>query len=190
MEEFGDRVTNRSRVVPISATFTFDLDAAPPSLTAVIPNAVLEGGDPFPLTIHSSTGAQEMDGAYYFTGDYLQDLNLSGTQYGFDWRFSMSTNGEVVWNGVIGWWGGHIWEVTITNVTLVPAARLNISRVGTESVQITWATNLTDHVLEHSISLFSAGWEPVTNTVATTGNRFSVTVTAVEAKRFYRLREL
>jgi len=43
VEEFGDRVPNRSRVVPFSATVTFDLGGAQPSLTAVIPNAVLDG---------------------------------------------------------------------------------------------------------------------------------------------------
>src|SRR5512134_2334665 len=91
--ESGDRVPNGSRVVPISAILTFDLAATPPSLTAVISNAVLEGGEPFPLTVRSSFGAQLMDGTYLFRGDYLLDLYPSGTQYGFDWRFSTSTNG-------------------------------------------------------------------------------------------------
>ena len=47
VEERGDRVPNESRVVPFSAAVTFDSNAAQPGLTAVIPNAVLEGGDPF-----------------------------------------------------------------------------------------------------------------------------------------------
>src|SRR5262249_44332154 len=50
VEERGDRVPNKSRIIPLSATLTFDLEATPPSLTAVIADAVLEGGDPFPLT--------------------------------------------------------------------------------------------------------------------------------------------
>lgn len=155
-----------------------------------MPNAVLEGGNPFALTVRSETGAQLTDGTYWFRGDYLQELYPSGTQYGFDWRFSTSTNGAIVWNGGTAWWGGHIWEVTISNVTLVPAARLSISRVGTDSVQITWATNFTNHVLEHTTNLFTSGWETVTNTVATIGDRFSVTVAASEVRQFYRLREL
>ncbi len=120
VEERGDRVPNGSRVVPFSANVTFDLGAALPSLTAVIPNAVLEGGDPFALTVRSSSGAQLMDGTYQFTGDYLRDIYPAGTQYFFDWKFSTSTDGGVVWNGVTGWAGGHIWEVTISDIALVP----------------------------------------------------------------------
>src|SRR6266550_8704804 len=67
VEERGDRVPNGSRVVPLFATLTFDLSAAEPSLTAVITNAVLEGGDPFALTVRSSSGARLVDGAYRFT---------------------------------------------------------------------------------------------------------------------------
>src|SRR5262245_41853456 len=70
-----------NRVVPFSATLTFDLGASQPSLTAVIPNAVLEGGDPFALTVRSSSGALLADGTYRFEGDYLADINPSGTQY-------------------------------------------------------------------------------------------------------------
>src|SRR2546429_4185885 len=57
VEERGDRVPNRSRVVPFFATLAFDLSATEPSLTAVITNAVLEGGEPFSLIVRSSTGA-------------------------------------------------------------------------------------------------------------------------------------
>src|SRR5690242_20039823 len=49
--EVGDRVTNRSRVVPFSATLRFDLQSPQPSLVAFIPDAVLEGGAPFALTV-------------------------------------------------------------------------------------------------------------------------------------------
>src|SRR3989442_10796192 len=119
VEERGDRVPNGSRVVPLSATLKFDLGAAQPSLTAVISNAVLEGGDAFALTVHSSSGEKLMDGTYRFTGDYLGDIYSSGTQYMFEWRFSTSTNGGVEWNGITGWGGGHAWYVTISNITLV-----------------------------------------------------------------------
>jgi subtilisin-like proprotein convertase family protein len=188
VEERGDRVPNGSRVVPFSATVTFDLSAAQPSLTALIPNAVLEGGDPFALTVRSSSGAQVMDGTYYFSGDYLRDIDPSGTQYGFDWRFSTSTNG-VVWNGITGWAGGHIWQVTISNVILVPQAQLSISRAGTALVRITWATNFADHVLEYANSLPAAGWSTVTNATVTTGDRLSVSVNTGALQRFYRLRK-
>lgn len=187
VEERGDRVLNGSRVVPFSATLTFDFSAAQPSLTAVISNAVLEGGDPFALTVRSSSGAQLMDGTYRFTGDYLWDIYPSGTQYLFDWRFSTSADGRFVWNGITGWAGGHIWQVTNSNLTLVPQARLSISQGGTTLLQIGWATNSSDHILEFATNLPAAGWSTVTNPVTTNGNRLSVTVETDGSQCFYRL---
>src|SRR5512144_1659287 len=49
VREWGDRVPNGSRMVPLFGTLRFDLSSALPSLTAVITNAVLEGGGPFAL---------------------------------------------------------------------------------------------------------------------------------------------
>ncbi len=188
VQERGDRVPNGSRVMPISASITFDLSASPPSLTARIPNAVLEGGDPFPLTVRSLSGARLADGTYRFTGDYLRDIYPSGTQYLFDWSFSPAVDGRIVWNGITGWAGGHIWLVTISNLVLVPQPRLSISRVGGDSVRITWATNFADHVLESATQLPDAGWNSVTNAADRAGDRFSVVVDADVPKRFYRLR--
>jgi hypothetical protein len=188
VEERGDRVPNRSRVVPISATVTFDLSATPPSLAARIPTAVLEGGEPFPLTVRSLSGARLIDGTYRFTGDYLRDIYPSGTQYFFDWSFSPAADGRVVWNGVTGWAGGHIWLVTISNIVLVPQPRLSISWVGAASVRLTWATNFADYVLECSTDWPEAAWSTVTNAVDTAGDRFAVTMEAEAPKRFYRLR--
>jgi len=189
VEERGDRVPNGSRVMPFAATVTFDFSAAPPTLTAVIPNAVLEGGTPFALTVRSSSAGQFGDGRNWFTGDYLHDLQPSGTQYLFDWKFSPSTNGQVVWNGITGWAGGHIWQVTITNLTLVPQARLSISSAGAASIQITWATNFADYVLEYTGSLPTAGWGNVTNAASTIGDRLSVTLNTDDSQWFYRLRK-
>jgi hypothetical protein len=189
VEERGDRVPNGSRVVPLCATVTLDLMAVPPALTALIPNAVLEGGDPFALTVRSSSGHQFADGTYRFTGDYLRDIYPAGTQYMFDWRFSASTNGQVVWNGATYWAGGHIWLVTISNITLVPQARLSIARVGAPSIQITWATNFTDHVLEYATNVPTAAWSTVTNAVSTVGDHRSVTVYPDASQRLYRLRK-
>src|SRR5262249_20377418 len=78
-EEVGDAVPNQRRVVPCSATFTFDFGAMPPSVTALISNAVLEGGEPFPLTVRSYSSRQLPNGAYTFSGDYLQDLYPTGS---------------------------------------------------------------------------------------------------------------
>jgi len=187
--EWGDRVPNGSRVVPFFATLTFDLSAPQISLTAVITNAVLEGGDPFALTVRSSSGSQLADGTYSFTGDYLRDIYPSGTQYLFDWRFSTSTNGEVIWDGMTGWAGGHAWYVSISNITVAPAAWLNIERVGTASIRITWATNFAGYVLEYATSLPALSWDTVTNTSILAGNRLSVWVEIAPSIRLYRLRK-
>jgi hypothetical protein len=187
--ESGDRVTNETRVVPMSAILKFDLAAAQPSLTAEIPNAVLEGGDPFPLTVHSLSGAQQMDGSFKFSGDYLRDIYPSGTQYLYDWNFSASTNETVLWNGIIGWAGGHFWQITISNLTLVPVPWLNISRVGNASVQITWMTNFPNHLLEYSTNISVLNWNIVTNAVTMSGDRFYVTLNIANFHRFYRLRK-
>ncbi len=187
--EWGDRVTNTTRVLPISATLTVDLSAVPPSVTAQISNAVLEGGDPFALTVRSEYGAQLPDGTYTFRGDYLQEIYPTGTQYGFDWSVSVSTTGQIVWDGIVGWEGGHIWQVTMTNIALLPVARLSIENAGAGFVQIGWATNFADHTLEYASNLSAGDWNAVTNTVATVGSRFSLTFSANEPRRFYRLRK-
>jgi hypothetical protein len=189
VQEFGDRLREGSRTIPLTATVTFDLQDGRPNLTAVMADAVLEGGDPFALTVCSSSGAQYNDSTYLFTGDYLRNIEPSGTQYLFDWKFRASPDGQVVWNGITGWAGGHIWQITISNVVLVPVPRLSISLEGNAAFRITWATNFTDHVLEYTASFPAASWRIVTEPVTVTGGHFAVTVDSIAAQRFYRLRK-
>lgn len=184
VREWGDHVPNGSRMVPLFGTLRFDLSSAPPSLTAIITNAVLEGGAPFALTIRSSSGSPLTNGTYRFQGDYL-----SGTQYLFDYQFSTSTNGEVLWNGVDYWAGGHLWYLMVSNITLVPVPWLDIAHVGSASVQIAWATNFADYVLESTTSLSAPGWGTVTNAPIIAGERVSVTVDVDVSNRSYRLRK-
>jgi hypothetical protein len=188
-EESGDHVPNGSRIVPWSATLTFDFSATPPSLTAVIPNAVLEGGQPFPLTVRSYYGYQLTNGTFRFSGDYLRDTYPTGSQYGFNWEFSTPTKGTLVWNGTASWMGGHFWSLSVSNLTLFPLAQLSITRVGTAAVQASWRTNFSDLVLESAPSLPAADWSPVTNAVTPAGNRYSVTLDMDAPQRFYRLRK-
>ena len=188
VHEWGDRVPNGSRMVALYATLRLDLSSDPPSLTAVITNAVLEGGDPSPLTVHSLSGSRLADGTYRFQGDYLREVYPSGTQYGFDYQFSTSTSGEVLWNGMNYWAGGHLWYVMISNITLVPVPWLDIAQVGPASVQIAWATNFADHVLESTTSSPALGWATVTNAPGIAGERVSVTLDMDVSNRFYRLR--
>jgi len=189
VHEWGDRVPNGGRMVPLFGILRFDLSSAPPSLTAVITNAVLEGGSPFGLSIRSSSGSELANGSYRFAGDYLRDLYPSVTGYAFDYTVSASTNGEVQWNGMDYWSGGHLWYVMISNITLVPVPWLDIARVGAASVRIAWATNFADHVLEYTTSLPAPAWGTVTNHPINVGERLSVTVDMDISTRFYRLRK-
>ena len=186
--ETGDLVPNGTRVMPISAMLTFDLEASPPSVTAMFSNAVLEGQEPAPLTVRSLTGARFVDPTYWFRGDYLRDLHPSGTQYGFNWTFAPSTNGEVAWNGDIGWWGGRLWHVTISNLTIVPSPRLQITRAGSK-VTVSWPAENSGYVLEQALGLPATGWSPVDDPVEIIGDRISVTVEAAPLQRYFRLRK-
>src|SRR5262245_29561395 len=189
VQETGDRVPSGGRVVPFFATLRFDLAAVSPSLTGATTNAVLEGGAPFALTVRSSSGLQLTNGTQRFTGDYLRDIYPSGTQYIFDWKFSTSATGEVLWNGVTYWAGGHIWYVMISNVALVPLPWLEISREEQALVRITWATNFADYSLEYADSLAPPTWNTVTNVPINAGGRLAVTLDIDVLERFYRLRK-
>ncbi len=182
VREWGDRVPGGSRTVPLFATLRFELSSTPPSLSALITNAVLEGAAPFLLTIQSSSGAQLADGTYTFQGDYLP-----GTQYLFEYQFSDSTNGAVLWNGTDYWAGGHLWFVNLSNITMVPVPWLDIARVGPASVQIAWATNFAGYLLESCARLPAPGWDAVTNSASVAGGRVSVTLDVGVSNRFYRL---
>lgn len=182
-------MTNRVRMVPVSATLWLEFGTNTGAITASITNAVLEGGNPFPLTVRSSSGSRRSDGTFWFTGDYLQNVYPAGTQYGFDWGFSSSTNGEVLWNGSTAWWGGHIWVVTISNLTLIPLPWLNATPAGTESVQLTWSSHFADHRVEYSTNLSATSWTLVTNAIAPVGDQLGLTVSTVGPRQFYRLRK-
>jgi hypothetical protein len=202
VQEVGDNVTNGSRVVPITATLTFDLATTPRLMTAVIHDAVIEGGSPyasfvtggrtqpFELTVHNETWSQEPDGTYQFTGDYLKDIRPSGTQYTFSWQFSTATNGDIVWNGNMYWAGGHIWVVTVSNIVITgPSAHLSINAMTNSDVELTWQTNFSGHVLEYAESLSNPGWSTVTNGVTNNGIHMVHSENPGELQRFFRLRQ-
>jgi hypothetical protein len=79
------------------------------------------------------------------------------------------------------------YEVYSASFVPGPGPRLNIALVGSAAAQITWATNFTDHALEYARNLPATAWNPVTNQVATVGDRFSVTLDTDAALRVYRL---
>lgn len=183
--EHGDRVPGGSRVVPFSATVALELSQ--PALAAFIPDAVLEGGAPFALTVRTSSGLQQADGSWRFTGDYLRELDPNGSQYLFDWQFSQ-TNGQVLWNGTTYWAGGHIWYITVTNLPLVPVPWLDMAAAGPAAMQLTWATNFANYILESAVSLPAPSWNSVTNPISNSGTNLSVRLDVTAGNRFYRLR--
>ena len=81
------------------------------------------------------------------------------------------------------------YEVYSSSFVPGPGPRLSLSLVSSAAAQITWATNFTDHVLEYAANLPATAWNPVTNQVTTTGDRFSVTLETDAAQRVYRLRK-
>jgi hypothetical protein len=183
--EKGDHVTNGSRFVPLFATVRLDFHPGQPSLIGVITNAVQEGvGAPFALTVTNFLAYPVTNGDYSFHGYYVP-----GSQVVFDWRFSTSTNGGVVWNGTTYCACGHIWYITITNVAMVPVPWLETARAGPASVGISWSTNLADCVLESTARLSTPGWGTVTNVPSIASDRFSVTLDLDSSNRFFRLRK-
>jgi hypothetical protein len=193
VEEFGDHIgaePRGTRIMPINAVVTFDLDSPEPSMTAVIADAVLEGGDPFPLTVRSSSGTRLPDGSLRFTGDYLREISPSGTQYLFGWDFSV-VDGRLVWEGVTGWAGGHIWQVTYPAIELLPEPplQLSVSR-SAGGLTLEWPAVFADYVLERSGSLEADGWTTVEEPVAVVGQRRSVTLELGAGAGFFRLRRL
>jgi hypothetical protein len=202
VQEVGDNVTNDSRVVPLTATLTFDLATTPRLMTVVIHDAVLEGGSPyasfvtggktqpFELTVRNETWSRMPDGTYQFTGDYLKDIHQTDTQYFFSWQFSTATNGDIVWNGSMYWTGGHIWMVTVSNIVIRgPSASLNINSTTNSAVELAWQTNFSNHILESASSLSNSDWNTVTNGVTNNGIHMVHTENPNEVQRFFRLRK-
>jgi hypothetical protein len=187
VREWGDRVTNGSRIIPFSATLTFDLSASPPLLTGQIANATLEGGAPFPLPVHSTSAWALPNASYRFDGNYLQDLYPSSTGYYFSWTFSTSTNGEVVWNGSTGWAGGHAWYIDISNVVVVAMPPLEITQTWPQVI-VSWSSSHTGYTLEQAASVPATDWVTVTNPVVIVGDRFTVAVEAGGGQGYFRLR--
>lgn len=187
IEEQGDRVPGWKRVVPLSAILSFDSLETQPRVTATFANAVLEGGEPFPLTIHSSSGQRVVDGIYQFSGDYLQELHSAGTQYLFTWTFSVNEDGSLTWEGNIGWAGGHIWMLTLGELRLDPRPRLKVSPGADSSLILAWSTAFPDYVLEFKTGLLGTDWLPVTRTPSVEAGQYRITLDRGEQPRFFRL---
>ena len=124
MEECGDWLATGTecaglpnfpgRVLPFAATVTLDLEGLQPSMSAIIYNAVWEGGAPFELEIESTLSQISGDN-YRFSGDYYPP----DSGYLFDWEFSPNLDGNVLLNGGAFWTGGHFWRLTQEDVVFL-----------------------------------------------------------------------
>jgi hypothetical protein len=178
-----------NRIVPISATLTFDFSTMPPSLTAVMPNAVLEGRAPSPP-----------DGTKLLrVPAHQRDLQVFGrlpsgalpSRVPIWIRLGLLHAGGrscgVEWNSLLEWRAYLV--PFFSNLALLPQAQLRLTRVGATTVQASWRTNFSDYVLECASTLPNDGWSIVTNIPTTTANRLSVTLDMETPQRFYRLRK-
>ena len=78
----------------------------------------------------------------------------------------------------------------ISNIPLVPVPILDVTPETANSIRISWATNVADHILESAAHLPPAEWSTVTNALVISGDRLSVIVETTDApQRFFRLRK-
>ena len=113
--------TVQAITVPADITTTFSGDNSTTTITAIIHKPIVGAfadGTPvypggiasmFPLTVQGTSN----DGMV-FRGELL-----AGSQYLFDWRFTV-VGSELVLNGEVGWVGGRIETTSIADARLVP----------------------------------------------------------------------
>jgi hypothetical protein len=71
----------------------------------------------------------------------------------------------------------------------VPLPWLEISRTGPASLQLSWATNFADFLLESATQLPTLSWSVVTNAPSNAGDRMAATLDIDANERCYRLRK-
>jgi hypothetical protein len=77
----------------------------------------------------------------------------------------------------------------LDDVAVDLAPHLNITNINGTQINITWTTNSIGYSLEAATNLVKTGWTSVTNPVGTTGDHFTLTVTADGLSRFFRLKK-
>lgn len=89
----------------------------------------------------------------------------------------------------VGRFSGGQYQRWMGGVVATPDPRLNIVRLPNGQVELSWATNHVGYSLEAAPSLSAVGWDPVSNSVATVGARFSVRLETSDSHVFVRLRK-
>ena len=113
--EYRDSNGYVGRILPRSATITFDLETSQPSMIAVIHDDVLRHIEPSEHTVTNLSGTQLEDEFYHFTGNY--GGNYGGSLW-YDWKFSSISNGIVLWKGNTYWGGGAVIIEYISGIAL------------------------------------------------------------------------
>lgn len=79
-------------------------------------------------------------------------------------------------------------RLTVVDPSLPPPL-LAIVPVSETTIQLSWPTNHASFSLEATTNLPGAAWTPVTNSVATSGDLFTVELDTDQSRRFFRLRK-
>jgi len=81
-----------------------------------------------------------------------------------------------------------IMSLTVVDASLPPPT-LGISRVDAGSIELSWPVTASDYTLESALNLPAPGWSPVTNSILSTGDFFTVQIGPIESQQIYRLRK-
>jgi len=97
-----------------------------------------------------------------------------------------------------GWWQSpssapasdtrHDWDTTFLNILSDLVPTLTITPSGTNCL-LSWPTNAQAFSLQSSTNLLAGSWSDVTNSAAIVDTDYSVTLSATEVKRFFRLKK-
>ncbi len=82
---------------------------------------------------------------------------------------------------------GFFSDSTGIQATLTSSPQLNIQPVSAVQTQFSWSTNFTGFCLESATNLPATAWIHVTNSIATQGQQFTVTVDTTLPQIYFRL---
>jgi hypothetical protein len=109
----------QTAVIPIDVSFRFPIESPTSQLSAIIHKPIISvlpsGEQIFPNGLQYPMAVR---GTSYNGRDFHGDL--MGSPYLFDWTIERAANGELVWNGIVGWAGGRYEQTTISNARLIP----------------------------------------------------------------------
>ena len=84
-------------------------------------------------------------------------------------------------------------DFALMRITVVdaspPRPTLNLVQLDAAIIELSWPANAVGYVLESATNLPAQAWSPVTNSVATNGDTFSVQLEISGSMQFYRLRK-